>query len=198
MKPGISVPVISKILASSAETGWTDEAGLSCTTRVISDGPVRTVVEVRKALRNGVSYVKEFSFYDARLDVRTRMEPRVGIPSRAFYAATGNIRCSTGKSATIDGRGDAEGMTGGPGPQLWYEVVGDGWSHSCVTLSTSASLAYWDSSEWGGVGFVSPSDQEQVVSYRFYGAAMPSGFGALDRSRLAEPAAIRISDRRNQ
>lgn len=190
-----AIPAISKILASSAETGWTDEAGMSCTTGILSDGPVRTIVQVRKQLTKDIRYVKEYTFYDDRFDVRTLMEPVVGIPCRAFYTASGQIRDAAGRSAVIDGRGEAEGMTGG-GPVLWYEVRGNGWSHSCVTLAPSASLAYWDASEWGGVGFVSREAQAQVVSYRFYPNAQGPGIGDADRTRLTSPPMIQIPDRR--
>ncbi|NLH99896.1 MAG: hypothetical protein GX446_10465 [Chthonomonadales bacterium] len=184
--------VVSKIMVSSAETGWSEEPGTVRRRSVLADGPVRTIIEVVKDLQRGVSYTKRFHFYEDGFDVHARVVPHVSVTSRAYYVAPGQYRDSQGNLATIDGSGDAEGVTN-RGPRVeWHEVRGDGWAHSCNAITPFGGVTYWDSSEWGGIGFVSPAAEAESVAYRFHAASMPERFAASDRERILSKPIVTI------
>jgi hypothetical protein len=180
---GRARPAITKIMASSAETGWVEEPGDILSRRILADGPVRTVVEVRKRLAAGVTYTKRFAFYEDGFDVEVKMRPPIGVSSRAYYAAGGEFLDSRGNTAKVDGQGDAEGVRDRQDAPLWYEVRGDGWAHSCVALTPFRSLTYWDSPEMGGIGFIAPRSESQTFAYRFHAGNLRPGFGATDYAR---------------
>jgi hypothetical protein len=187
---GQTRPVITKLMVSSAETGWTDEPGTVLAQRVLADGPVRTIIEVEKRLRADVTYRKRYSFYDTRFEVRFRVRPMVGVPNRAYYASPGNYRDELGNTAAIDGRGDLENVKGSVKPIRWYEVIGQDWAHACASSSDFAGIAYWDSAEWGGIGFTGPAAIEPVLRYRFLPEAPASGFAATECALMNQPPLV--------
>ncbi len=185
-----AIPVILRLMVSSEETGWTDEPGTVRSTRILADGPVRTVVEVRKELRSGVRFTKRFTFAATHIEVQTEWQPAVGVPSRAFYATGGAYEDSRDRRATIDGRGDAEGVTDGSGPPRWYTVRSQSWAHTCIAMTTFYGLAYWDAADMGGIGFVAPQEQPCTIAYRFHGAGASPSVGQEDYQSLISPPEV--------
>ncbi len=76
-------PCISEMIYSSAETGWTDEPGTAEKFEVVRNGPVRTIVHVRKALHAGITIDKTFTFYHGQFEVSGRVIRPGGVVSRS-------------------------------------------------------------------------------------------------------------------
>ncbi|MBM3495309.1 MAG: hypothetical protein FJX72_13455, partial [Armatimonadetes bacterium] len=184
--------VISKIMVSSAETGWTEEPGTVVRRSILADGPVRTVIEISKNLQAGVSYTKRYVFDADGFDVHADVRPQVGVASRSYYLAGGSFADSQGNAAIIDGSGDLEGVTHRASSPLWYEVRGADWAHSCIPLTPFGSITYWDSAEWGGIGFVGPTSRDQAFRYRLHPTAKAAGFAAADRDRITRRPVVTL------
>jgi hypothetical protein len=157
-------PFISHLMLSSKDTGWTEEPGTVERFEVLHAGPVRTTVFVRKALNAGVVYEKTYTFYPRRFDVSISVnKPAGGLYSRAYYLQKGTYVNDQNARATVDGQGNGEDVYGKG--KKWYAVIGDGWAHVCIALSSFDHIAYWDSSHWGGIGLVTSETKDVRMSY---------------------------------
>ncbi|MGC9316984.1 MAG: glycoside hydrolase, partial [Armatimonadota bacterium] len=160
--------IFSGIVVSSAETGWVHEEGEVERMRVVSAGPVRTVVEVEKALKGDHRCTKRYEFYPRYFIVRGSCEPRIGCLSRAYYALPCVYEDDAGNTARIDGEGDAEDVAGkNPKPE-WYAAYCPQWAHSCVNLGEASNVTYWDGGAWGGVALNAGNSGVTEVAYVFH------------------------------
>jgi hypothetical protein len=191
---GIGAPghaAISHLMFSSQATGWTEEPGTVQRFTVLEDGPVRTVVAVRKALNAGVVTDKTFTFYRDRFEVAGVVSGGEGVFSRAYYLLPGQYEDSGGFRAVVDGQGDAEGVSNRAQRPRWYTVTGEGWGHSCVALSPVNDITYWDASgSWGGIGFDASPLQDLRFCYVFHSGPLRASYGALDMQRLTLPIRV--------
>lgn len=157
--------IISHLGVSSQDTGWVDEVGDVESFEVLQDGPVFTQVRVKKKLRGGHSYDKLYTFYQDHFTVTTLSQERFGNLSRAYYTAVCQFEDDKGNAALIDGKGDAENVSGkNPSPK-WYATWADGWGFSCVAVTPHDNLGYWDNGHWAGVGFSTGSKEPATVAY---------------------------------
>lgn len=185
-------PFISKLMVSSQATGWTEEPGTVQRCEVLANGPVRTVIAVRKALQAGVVYEKTYAFYAHRFDVTISLNKPSGTLSRAYHLQPGQYVDNAGSRAAVDGKGNDEGVLGKNRNPLWYAVYADGWAHSCVALSPSNGMTYWDSGNaWGGIGLNSPAIKDVRMSYVVHPGAKDARFAEEDRRQLTQPPQAR-------
>ncbi len=184
-------PFISTLVVSSKDVGWIDEPGTVERLEVLHEGPVRTTVRVRKALRAEVAYEKTYTFYPRRFDVSiTLNKPAGGLYSRAYYLRPGDFASDQGARAKVDGHGDGEDVYGKG--KAWYAVWADDWAHACVALTPFDHLAYWDSGSWGGIGLVSQSFKDVRMSYVVRPGARDASFAEAERRRLANPVKVTL------
>ncbi|MBL7223486.1 MAG: hypothetical protein ISS72_06525 [Candidatus Brocadiae bacterium] len=186
-------PFLSSLVYSSEQTGWVrEEGGEALEQTVLTNGPVRAVVRVRKKLKAGLVYTKTYTFWPYRIDVQFEGNKAYGLMSRAYYALPGTYEDSAGNKAKVDGAGDAEGVLGKcPNPK-WYVVYGDGWAHSCVALSKFDNITYWDAGHWGGIGFQGGDIKGARMTYVIHGTQKDGSFGKRDYERLMNPPKARI------
>lgn len=154
--PGVGeLPVIERMIFSSAETGWGEDDGELVSMELLADGPVRTVVACVTLLPRDVRVTRRYELHDRFLIVDvTATDLCAGLFNRVWYAAEGEYLDSAGTGAVVDGRGDAEGVTEQVEPRTWYAVRGDGWTHLCVALGEPGGMSYWDSTPaLGQLGF---------------------------------------------
>lgn len=182
-------PFISRLMVSSQATGWTDEPGKVERFEVVANGPVRTIVAVRKTLQAGVVYEKTYAFYAHRFDVTISVNKPSGTLSRAYYQQPGQYVDNAGNRAAVDGQGNDEGVLGKNRNPLWYAVYADGWAHSCVALSPSNGMTYWDGggNAWGGIGLNSPTIKDVRMSYVVHPGAKDARFAEEDQRQLTQP-----------
>ncbi len=149
--PGGEQPVIERIILSSAETGWSSEEGDVEHFARVACGPVRAVYECTKVLKDTYRLTRRWDFYADRFEVRSRIEPHLNTLTRARYSSPGTAANETGRSAAMDGEGDAEdfGFQGRPG---WYAVYSDRYRTACIALTPPSGFTYWDN---GGLGQIS-------------------------------------------
>lgn len=190
---GSLVQFISGLVYSSKETGWGKEEDAKILGMdVAGNGPVRAVVSVRKKLRGDLTCEKIYSFYPERFDILFKADKSYGIISRAYYMAEGTYADSSGNKATVDGKGDAENVSGKCKNPEYYAVYGSGWAHSCISLSKFSNIAYWDGGSWGGIGFTGGELSGARMSYTIYQGKPDGEFARIDRGRLAKPPAVTI------
>ncbi len=161
------LPILSYLQTSSGDTGWVTEQDEGHDLRVIADGPVCTVIEVRKTLPKGHSYHKRYEFFDDFFTVTTLSPERFGTMSRAYYVAKGRIEDDKGNAAVIDGQGEAEGFAGvNPGPK-WYATWDQAanWALNAVAVTPHNHLTYWDGGHMAGVGFETGDPAPATVAY---------------------------------
>ncbi|MFA6563899.1 MAG: glycoside hydrolase [Verrucomicrobiia bacterium] len=184
---------LKSLILSSGETGWGSEDGTVEKFEVKHTGPVRTVIRVRKALKAGVVYEKQYAFYPERFDVEITVNKPAGcLYSRAHYLERGTYADNRGNTAVVDGHGDAENVYGRNAKPKWYAVFTPDWAHSCVALTPVESLAYWDAgSSWGSIGFHTSARQMSGIriSYVIHPGAKDAGFAGEDCRRLSKPPA---------
>jgi len=184
-------PFISTLVVSSKEVGWIDEPGTVERLEVLSEGPVRTTVRVRKALKAEVACEKTYAFYPRRFDVSiTLNKPAGGLYSRAYYLQPGDFASDQGARARVDGKGDGEDVYGKG--KNWYAVWADDWAHSCVAISPFDHLAYWDSGSWGGIGLVTRETKNVRMSYAVRPGARDASFAEAEHRRLATPVRVTL------
>jgi len=185
---------LKNLILSSRETGWGSEEGTVEKFDVEHSGPVRTVVRVRKALKDGVVYEKRYTFYPQRFDVEITVNKPAGyLYSRAHYLDRCAFADDRGNTAVVDGHGDAENVYGRNAKPKWYAVFTPDWAHSCVALTPVDSLAYWDTGgSWGSIGFHTGAKQANGIrmSYVIHPGAKDAGFAGVDCRRLATPPAV--------
>jgi hypothetical protein len=184
------VPILSSLQTSSADTGWVTEQGEVQEFKVVSDGPVCTVIEVKKNLPKGHSYHKRYEFFYDFFTVTTLSPERYGTMNRAYYVANGQIEDDKGNKAVIDGKGDDEGFSGRNANPKWYatwDKVG-AWALNTIAVTPHDGVTYWDAGNMGGVGFNTSSPEPATVAYFLYqGPLGPHGTGpAWDPREQAE------------
>ncbi|MBI5688333.1 MAG: hypothetical protein HZC54_24950 [Verrucomicrobia bacterium] len=185
---------LKNLILSSRETGWNSEEGKVEKFDVEHIGPVRTVVRVRKALKDGVVYEKRYTFFPQRFDVEISVNKPAGyLYSRAHYLERGTYADNRGNTAIVDGHGDAENVYGRNAKPKWYAVFAPDWAHSCVALTSAESVAYWDAGgSWGSIGFHTNARQSSGIrmSYVIRPGAKDAGFAAEDSRRLTAPVTV--------
>jgi len=144
-------PLISHLMYSSAETGWSDEPGEGDLVPVVG-GPARLVMRAERLLKGGTRYTKTYTFTADTIQVDTAADPSVtGLHNRLYLAAEPlTLTNSAGRSVTIDGRGDDEM---GPARPDWMALYGPRGACAMVP-QTAVGSTYWDAAgSWGGVGY---------------------------------------------
>jgi len=162
--PGGEQPVIERIILSSAETGWSSEEGDVEHFARVACGPVRAVYECTKVLRDTYRLTRRWDFYADRFEVRSRIEPHLNTLTRARYSSPGTATNETGRSAAMDGQGDAEGF-GFQGTPGWYAVYSDRYRTACIALTPPSGFTYWDN---GGLGQISLNHGGDGAERRLY------------------------------
>jgi hypothetical protein len=186
--------IFTGIVVSSGDTGWVHEEGKVTDLRVLSQGPVRTVVEVDKALKNDYAYTKRYEFYPTHFIVRTTCTPKIGSLTRAYYGLACKYEDDKGNTAQIDGKGDAEEVMGkNPNPQ-WYAAYAEGWAHSCVNLSDASNVTYWDGGAWGGISLNVGGSGVGEVAYVFHGGQQGASFAAQDHALLTSAPEVVVGE----
>ena len=185
---------LKSLILSSQETGWSSEDGAVEKFDVEHAGPVRALVRVRKALKDGVVYEKRYTFYPQRFDVETSVNKPAGcLYSRAHYLERCTYADNRGNTAIVDGHGDAENVYGRSAKPKWYAVFAPTWAHSCVALTPAESVAYWDTpGGWGSIGFHTSARQTSGIrfSYVIHPGASDASFAERDCQRLSKPATV--------
>jgi len=185
-------PFASKLMVSSKETGWSDEPGKVERCELLTSGPVRAVVAVRKALNAGYAYEKGYTFYPRRIDVLASINKPLSLLSRAYYTQPGQYVDNIGTHAMVDGHGDDEGVLGKNQKPLWYAVYAERWAHACIALSPFQGVAYWDAGgSWGGIGLTSSVRDNVRMSYVIQAGAHDASFAENDYRQLTAPPVAR-------
>ncbi|MGQ9488126.1 MAG: glycoside hydrolase [Armatimonadota bacterium] len=185
-------PFINQLVFSSARTGWIEEPGTAPSqVEVLSHGPVRTIVRVKRTLAGGVTYTKRYTFYPQYFDVEIETNTSEGVYSRAFYRQQGDYEDSGGVKARVDGKGEAEGVMGSTKEPRWYAVYAPRWAHACLALTPAGSIVYWDSPAMGGIGFSTQSTTGVRLRYVIVPGAQDASFAQWWYRRATEPAQIR-------
>jgi hypothetical protein len=161
------LPLLSSLQTSSGDTGWVIEQGEAQELNVVADGPVCTIIEVKKNLLKGHSYHKRYELFYDFFTVTTLSPERYGTMSRAYYVATGQIEDDKGNKATIDGQGDAEGFSGmNPSPRWYATWDRDGnWTLNAIAVTPHDGVTYWDAGNMAGVGFNTGDPAPATVAY---------------------------------
>ncbi len=184
-------PFIAQLVFSSAKTGWVEENSVApAQVRLISNGPVRTVVEVQRDLAGGVNYTKRYLFYPRFFDVEINTSTSEGTYSRAFYLQDGDYEDSGGVKARVDGKGDAEGVLGTTRQPRWYAVTAPRWAHACLALTPADAIVYWDSQAKGGIGFNTGATKDVRLRYVVLPGAGDASFAELWYRRAVEPVRV--------
>ena len=182
--------IVNMLLCSSGDTGWGQEANEGLEFEVLHSGPVRTVIETNKDLGKGYEYRKLYEFYPRHFIVNIEGAKPL-IWSRGFYAVDGEYEDDKGNQATMDGKGEAEGISGqNAGPQ-WYTIRGPGWAHACIAMSEFDNMSYWDGGARGQIGFTSGSLEGHRVGYTLRPEQPDASFGAKDHELLTTPVVVK-------
>ncbi|HET6385293.1 MAG TPA: glycoside hydrolase [Armatimonadota bacterium] len=186
-------PFLSRLMYSSAQTGWSEEPGKVERFEVLSSGPVRTVIRVRKALNAGVIYDKTYTFYPDHYELSGSVNKPVGVFDRAYYERPGTYEDSGGAHAQVDGKGDDEGVSGRSKNPAWFAVYTGDWAEAGIALSTMSGITYWDTGgAWGGIGFDTSAAKGIRIAYWFQSGAPDAGFAVKDSERLGTPITVAI------
>ena len=181
--------VLRSLVTSSGETGWQERQGEVTRMETPQTGPVRCVVEVDKNLPKGYRYTKRYEFFARHFVVTTQINKHLCY-TRAFYSVYGEYLDDKGHRASVDGKGDAEGIAGkNPNPQ-WYQFAGGNWAHSCVALTAFSNISYWDGV--GQIGFTGAKTLPCQVGYMLHPAAPAERFGDADAAVLKANITVRV------
>jgi hypothetical protein len=167
---------------SSGQTGWFDENGVLEAFEVLANGPVRTVIRVRRNLAEGVTiYSKTYHFYAGRYEVETSAEPTVtGLYNRIYVLRPATYEDDRGEQASIDGHGDFEPQGG---TVDWIAMYSPEWAATAVDLDGPRPLTYWDAGKWGGLG-LNGSNKNQRQAFVFHPGQADARYAAADAVRL--------------
>lgn len=188
-------PFLAHLILSSRETGWIQEPGTVERFEVRANGPVRTVVFVRKALQAGVVYEKTYLFYPRHFEVRIRVnKPAGNLYSRAFYLREGHYVDDKGNRAQVDGQGEGENIMGKNPQPRWYAVYAQDWAHACIALSPCENVVYWDAGSWGGIGFLTTATHDIRFAYVVLPGATDAAFAEEAYKRLTNPARVKLEE----
>ncbi len=180
---------------SSEATGWVDEVGEVTSLEVLDKGPVRVVVQVRKKLRGEYEYAKTYCFYHDYFIVETDLNKPISHTSRAYYRRRCQFEDDKGNRAVVDGKGNAEDVSGKNADPRWYACYSDEWAHSCVALSPFTNITYWDAGSWGGIGFSTGATEGARLAYVIHAGQPDAGFAAADYTWLTRPVRTVVSGR---
>jgi hypothetical protein len=142
---------VQSIIVSSEETGWGSEDGEVEEFARLAAGPVRAVFTCTKVLKGTYRLRRRWHFYADRFEVVSEIDPPLHTLTRARYAAHATVTNETGRTAQMDGQGQADGI-GFQGKPAWYAVFSDAYRNACIALSPPAGFTYWDD---GGLGQIS-------------------------------------------
>ncbi len=181
---------------SSAETGWVDEQGELRSLEVLHRGPARIVVRVTKDLSGDYHYSKTYAFYRDYFTVSSETNKPIALHSRAYYLLPGQFEDDKGNQAPVDGKGDAEDVSGKNADPKWYAVYADGWAHSCVALTPFTNFTYWDAGSWGGIGFGTGRTQDVRLAYVVHPGQQDATFAIRDYDRLTDPPRVTVEPSR--
>lgn len=160
---GSDLLVVSSIIESSQETGWSSEEGNLTDFALEHHGPVRAVFRMSKTLQGGFKLTRRFLFYADRFEVVSRCKPHRSLLTRTMYAVDGTATHELGGKVAMDGVGDNEdfGFKGNP---QWFAVYGPEYRSACFALTPAAGFTYWDSgSARGQMGLGAPAEAERRV-----------------------------------
>ncbi len=188
-------PFIANAIYSSGETGWVTESGAMQSFRVAENGPARTVVIVRRKMDHDIAYEKRYELYPDRMCLTVTTNGR-GVAHRAYYLRPGTFVDSDGNTAKVDGQGDAENVSDKAPRPLWYAVYADDWAEACVTRTPGTRITYWDSGNWGGIGFVMGSQDTVALTYVYAPGAPDARFARDAAARIATPPTVHVEDAR--
>lgn len=182
---------ISQLVFSSGKTGWVEEQAIApAQVELLAHGMVRTVVQVTRRLKGGVTYTKRYLFYPQFFDVEIETSTTDGTYSRAFYAQGGEYVDSGGVRATVDGKGEAEGVMGTTREPRWYAVFTPQRAHACLALTPANSVVYWDGVAMGGIGFGFSQTRGVRVRYVFLPGARDASFAERFYQYAVQPVRL--------
>jgi hypothetical protein len=160
---GSELMVVSSIIESSEETGWSSEQGEVTEFALEQNGPVRAVFRMTKELQGGYQLTRRFLFYADRFEVVSTCEPHRSLLTRTMYVVDGIAVNSSGGQVAMDGVGGGEDF-GFQGRPEWFAAFGPAYRSACFALTPAAGFTYWDSgTHRGQVGLGSHGDVERRV-----------------------------------
>lgn len=162
---GGELTVVSSIIESSQETGWSSEPGELTDFTLEQIGPVRAVFRMSKTLQGGYKLTRRFLFYVDRFEVISACEPRRSLLTRTMYAVDGIAVKGGGGQAVMDGVGDNEDF-GFAGQPQWFAAFGPKYRSACFALTRAEGFTYWDSgTHRGQMGLGCPGTTERRVFF---------------------------------
>lgn len=160
---GSELTVVSSIIESSQETGWSSEPGELTDFALEQLGPVRAVFRMSKTLQGGYKLTRRFLFYADRFEVVSACEPHRSLLTRTMYAVDGMAVKGSGGQAVMDGVGDNEDF-GFAGQPQWFAAFGPKYRSACFALTPAEGFTYWDSgTHRGQMGLGCPGTTERRV-----------------------------------
>jgi hypothetical protein len=160
---GSELTVVSSIIESSQETGWSAEPGELTDFALEEIGPVRAVFRMTKTLEGGYKLTRRFLFYADRFEVVSTCEPRRSLLTRTMYAVDGIAVKGSGGQTVMDGTGDNEDF-GFAGQPQWFAAFGPKYRSACFALTRAEGFTYWDSgTHRGQMGLGCPGTTERRV-----------------------------------
>ncbi len=160
---GSELTVVSSIIESSQETGWSTESGELTDFALEELGPVRAVFRMAKTLQGGYKLTRRFLFYADRFEVVSACEPHRSLLTRTMYAVDGIAVKGSGGQAVMDGKGDQEDF-GFAGQPQWFAAFGPKYRSACFALTRAEGFTYWDSgTHRGQMGLGCPGATERRV-----------------------------------
>jgi len=120
---GSELTVVSSIIESSLETGWSSETGELTDFALEEIGPVRAVFRISKTLEGGYKLTRRFLFYADRFEVFSACEPHQSLLTRTMYAVDGIVVKGSGGQAVMDGVGDNDDFSFA-GQAQWFAAFG--------------------------------------------------------------------------
>ncbi len=189
------VQVMANLGTSSKDTGWNDEQGEVEAFEVVSDGPVCTVIRVKKKMANNHAHEKLYTFTPDYFTVQVVSPEIYGAMSRAYYMADADYEDDKGNQARIDGKGDAENIySKNPKPQ-WYATWGPTWAVNGIAVTPFDNVCYWDAGGKAGLGFVGGQTKPgQTVAYFIHalkdGAPVATELARADREQALKPVVV--------
>lgn len=160
---GSELTVVSSIIESSKETGWSSEPGELTDFALEELGPVRAVFRMAKTLEGGYKLTRRFLFYADRFEVVSGCEPHRSLLTRTMYVVDGIAVKGSGGQAVMDGVGDNEDF-GFAGQPQWFAAFGPKYRSACFALTHAEGFTYWDSgTHRGQMGLGCPGTTERRV-----------------------------------
>jgi hypothetical protein len=187
--------VLTNLGTSSKDTGWVDEQGEVEAFEVVSDGPVCTVIRVKKKMANNHAYEKLYTFTPDYFTVQVVSPEIYGTMSRAYYMADADYADDKGNQARIDGKGDAENVSGKNGQPQWYATWAPTWALNGIPVTPFGNIGYWDGGNKAGLGFSGGQTKPgQTVAYVIHtlkdGSPAATELAKADREQMTRPVVV--------